>query len=449
MPCPLHGHSTPFFHLCKLLALEGFTITYISTPRFQPTSKQLQCLQFQSLDVRIALVHDGLPPDYDVRINDFTTYLQHVEMLRRPVEDLIEKIVADRSPPVACILSDSHLGWLQDIANRFYVPRICFLTSSTIEFSVLFHQPMLVEQGVLPFKARSAENSSDIVSCVPGLPPTHRKDFPSFLHVEDSSDYQFQYFMRQISRVSEAERLLVASFYELEPQVMKALGERIKIGGIGPAILLGEEAKFGELEADECEGWLNKQEEGTVVYIAFGTLANLEEKEVKGIAAALEKTQQKFIWAMREGLVEGVANPLPEGFKENAETEGRGLVVSWAQQRRLLRHKSVAGFLTHCGWGSTLEAIATGVPLLCWPLYGDQLLNCLLLAEQWRAAVRIGGNRPLASHHLADALLQLRQCPEYGVNMRKLQAAAQRACSPGGSSRETFRQFVQIGRAHV
>ncbi|KAF8650103.1 hypothetical protein HU200_064077 [Digitaria exilis] len=39
----------------------------------------------------------------------------------------------------------------------------------------------------------------------------------------------------------------------------------------------------------------------------------------------------------------------------------------------VLGHPATAEFVTHCGWNSTLEAITAGVPMLCWPLYAEQM----------------------------------------------------------------------------
>uniref|UniRef100_A0A251UBW7 Putative UDP-glucuronosyl/UDP-glucosyltransferase n=1 Tax=Helianthus annuus TaxID=4232 RepID=A0A251UBW7_HELAN len=65
---------------------------------------------------------------------------------------------------------------------------------------------------------------------------------------------------------------------------------------------------------------------------------------------------------------------LPEGFL--TRTQKVGLVVSsWAPTGGDFELTSVAVFLTHCGWNSTLESVTNGVPMIAWPLYAEQKMN--------------------------------------------------------------------------
>ena len=72
------------------------------------------------------------------------------------------------------------------------------------------------------------------------------------------------------------------------------------------------------------------------------------------------------------------------------ESKGMGLVLdSWVPQADILRHVAVGGFVSHCGWNSTLESICFGVPILTWPLYVEQKIIAIQLVQGCGLAVQL------------------------------------------------------------
>ncbi|KAF7844784.1 hydroquinone glucosyltransferase-like [Senna tora] len=55
------------------------------------------------------------------------------------------------------------------------------------------------------------------------------------------------------------------------------------------------------------------------------------------------------------------------------------VVPSWAPQVQVLSHKATGGFLSHCGWGSTLESVVYGLPIVAWPLFAEQRMIATML----------------------------------------------------------------------
>jgi UDP:flavonoid glycosyltransferase YjiC (YdhE family) len=45
--------------------------------------------------------------------------------------------------------------------------------------------------------------------------------------------------------------------------------------------------------------------------------------------------------------------------------------------------------VTHCGWNSTTEAIAAGVPIVAYPAWSDQPTNAKLLVDAYGVGVRL------------------------------------------------------------
>ena len=56
----------------------------------------------------------------------------------------------------------------------------------------------------------------------------------------------------------------------------------------------------------------------------------------------------------------------------------------------LLGHEAVEGFVTHCGWNSTLEGVTTGVPMVTWPLSAEQFYNEKLVTRVLKVGVDVG-----------------------------------------------------------
>jgi UDP:flavonoid glycosyltransferase YjiC (YdhE family) len=145
---------------------------------------------------------------------------------------------------------------------------------------------------------------------------------------------------------------------------------------------------------NECLQWLSKQARESVLYICFGTITAQGKQQMSEIAHGLESSRVHFLWVVRvlknceNGAIIDVAKLLPEGFIER--TKHRGLVYSsWAPQLQILAHPAVKGFLTHCGWNSIMEGIAMGVPMIAWPNYGDQMMNCRLCVDILNIAIPV------------------------------------------------------------
>ncbi|OEL37864.1 hypothetical protein BAE44_0001117, partial [Dichanthelium oligosanthes] len=68
---------------------------------------------------------------------------------------------------------------------------------------------------------------------------------------------------------------------------------------------------------------------------------------------------------------------------------GRGKVVPWCQQRRVLSHRAVGCFVTYCGWNSATEALEVGVPVVAYPVWSDQRTNAAFLVDVCGVGVRL------------------------------------------------------------
>ncbi|KAL6221450.1 hypothetical protein ACLB2K_009201 [Fragaria x ananassa] len=82
-----------------------------------------------------------------------------------------------------------------------------------------------------------------------------------------------------------------------------------------------------------CTDWLNTKPAGSVVYVAFGSIANLSDKQMKELALGLKATNFHFLWVVRDSE----EAKLPDKFKE--ETAEKGLLVNWSPQLEVCHTK--------------------------------------------------------------------------------------------------------------
>lgn len=218
---------------------------------------------------------------------------------------------------------------------------------------------------------------------------------------------------------------------------------------VGP--LIRSLSASGEEGTADCLKWLDLQPKSSVLFVSFGSAGTLSCAQTSELALGLEASGQRFLWVARSPIdlnasgsyftAESADNPLaylPAGFLER--TKGVGLVVSsWAPQVEVLAHASTGGFLSHCGWNSTLESASRGVPIICWPLFAEQRMNALILAEEVGMAMRLkaGEDGLFGREEIGSVVRELMEGKE-GERMRKkakvLQAEAAAAMGEGGSS---------------
>ncbi|XP_074295692.1 UDP-glycosyltransferase 73B1-like [Silene latifolia] len=99
------------------------------------------------------------------------------------------------------------------------------------------------------------------------------------------------------------------------------------------------------------------------------------------IALGLDSAGHPFIWVVRSS-----SWTPPAEWEERVK--GRGLVIrEWVDQRSILAHPAIGGYLSHCGWNSVLESLSMGVPILTWPMGADQSLNTKLVVHVLKAGL--------------------------------------------------------------
>ncbi|CAN7103290.1 unnamed protein product [Brassica rapa subsp. narinosa] len=139
---------------------------------------------------------------------------------------------------------------------------------------------------------------------------------------------------------------------------------------------------FDSKDSSFCTSWLDTRPQGSVVYVAFGSMAKLNSVQMEELASAISNFS--FLWVVRESE----EATMPSGFLETVDKD-KSLVLKWSPQLEVLSNKAIGCFLTHCGWNSTMEALTFGVPMVAMPQWTDQPMNAKYIQDVWKAGVRV------------------------------------------------------------
>ncbi|XP_024027539.1 UDP-glycosyltransferase 88A1-like [Morus notabilis] len=329
------------------------------------------------------------------------------------------------------------------------IPTYVFVTSPASFLASFLYLPTLHE--TIPQSFKDLKNT---LLDIPGLPPIPALDMAK--PILDRSDMAYEFFLESTTYYPKSDGLVINTFESLEPRAIKAISDGLCVPHaptppvycIGPLIT----AKGKKGSQLECLEWLDSQPRQSVVFLCFGSLGVFSEEQLHEIAVGLERSGQRFFWVVRNP---SSASPewnldslLPQGFLDR--TKDRGLVVkNWAPQVEVLRHDSVGGFVTHCGWNSVLEAICAGVPMVAWPLYAEQRLNRVVLVEEIKIALPMkesdGGF--VSASEVEKRVTELMTSSENGGSLRKralvMKDEARAALSDGGSSRAALAKLTE------
>ncbi|MCL7031312.1 hypothetical protein MKW94_018449 [Papaver nudicaule] len=376
-----------------------------------------------------------------------------------PFRDLIHRLnnITDSNvPPVSCVIADGSMSFTLQAAKEFGIPEMLYWPISFSVFVCFLHVPNLIQRGLVPLKDESYLTNGyldTLVDSIPGIKDIRFRDLPSHVWTTDPNDVVLGFIMQQIGKTNDATGLIFNTFDALEMEVLDAVKSEVPLPPVytvGPLHLLLNKIPLSESQAlrsnlwkedTKCLKWLDSKEPKSVVYVNFGSITVMTIQQLVEFAWGLANSKHNFLWIIRPDLVAGELASLPAEFTE--ETKERGLLASWCPQEDVLNHASIAGFLTHCGWNSTLESLSCGVPLICWPYFADQQTNCRYSCNHWEVGMEIDSN---AQRDEVERIVRELMDGEKGKKMKKRaldwRKKAEEATSPGGSSFVTINKIV-------
>nr|AEM43004.1 UDP-glucosyltransferase [Siraitia grosvenorii] len=471
IPLPVMGHLAAMVEMANILVTRDqrltVTILVIKLPLYGKTAEYIQSLSasFASESMRFIILPEVLLPEESEKEFMLKAFLESYKpIIREAIIDLTDSQMGPDSPRLAGFVLDMFCTTMIDVANEFGVPSYVFCTSNAGFLALSFHLQELYDENNSKEVVKQLQNSNAEIALPSFVNPIPGKMIPDIFSNDDTASW----FHDQVERYrSGVKGILINTFAKLESHVMNSMSRSSSsrappLYSIGPILHLKNNNTVGPggtLHCTDILKWLDNQPPVSVVFLCFGSMGSFDEDQVKEIAHALERSGVRFLWSLRQpppkdkfeapSEYTDIKYVLPEGFLER--TAGIGRVIGWAPQVEILAHPATGGFVSHCGWNSTLESMWHGVPMATWPLYAEQQFTAFEMVVELGLAVDITLDYQKHPHGERSRVVSaeeiqsgIRKLMEEGGEMRKKVKAkseeSRKSLMEGGSS------FISLGR---
>ncbi|KAG8064563.1 hypothetical protein GUJ93_ZPchr0004g40159 [Zizania palustris] len=269
--------------------------------------------------------------------------LEAYEMLQPAFDEFVAGVTATAGS-VVCVVSDPFMAWTVTVARRHGCTHSFFAScgafGSAVVHSLWGHLPVRPDEASrvhLPEYPEVVIDRSQVSS-------------NSLRPATAGKDRGAAFYGRQIPLGYKTDAVLINTVEKFEPTGLAMLRRTLKLPvlPIGPLLRASSGPTSPETPADAASiiSFLDSHPPSSVLYISFGSQNSILAEHMTELAAALETT---------------------------------GGTVYLGRQ--------AAG--SHCGWNSVLESITHSVPIIGWPLSGEQFYNAKMLDEEWGVCVEV------------------------------------------------------------
>ncbi|KAI9196866.1 hypothetical protein LWI28_027640 [Acer negundo] len=433
VPYPAQGHVIPIMELSQSLLKHGIRITFVNT---EHNHKRIMAAKEDDGtggdQVVLVSIPDG--PKFQDNMNRMEQHIEQVyRFMPEKVKELIEQINASDSDKITCVVADNLLGWAMEIAAEKGIKRAAFSAAAATLLVLSSSIPKLIDQGIIDNDG--IPTKKQMFQLTPAIPAMNTAHFGwTCVGNEKVQKLLFGNIVRNNISMKLTDWVLCNSSYSLEPA---AFDTDPKIRPVGPLLASN---RFGDTtgnfwpEDSTCLKWLDQQQSQSVMYVAFGSTTSFDQTQFQELAMGLELCNRPFLWVVRP-------DAYPAGYQDRVGANG--LIVSWAPQQKVLEHQSVACFVSHCGWNSTMEGVSNGIPFLCWPYFADQFHNKSYLCDVWKVGLVFNRDEKgiITRDEIKAKVEQLLENYKYKANALNLKEKVMNSIK-GGESYCNFMNFV-------
>ncbi|KAF1892296.1 hypothetical protein Lal_00010760 [Lupinus albus] len=396
---PAMGNLVPMVEFANLLTKQdprfSATVLIITVPHRPIITTYFNSLSSSSTNLRflhLPTVDPPTPDQYQTNVGFISLLIEkHKHRVKHALIDIIKTESPSDSDSVqlAALFVDMFTTAIIDVAAELNLPSYLFFASPASFLGFTLHLSQIETE-------LTDSNTEFRFPCFKNSLP--RSVFPKLVFNEKNGSSWLSHHAR---RYKETKGIIVNTLEELEPHALQSLyndSQLPRVYPIGPVLDLHGSARWNPnaVQYKRIMEWLDMQTKSSVVFLCFGSMGSLSVGQVAQIAFGLERAGFRFLWALREPPKAQLEDPkdytnydnvLPDGFLER--TAEIGLVCGWVPQAKVLAHKAVGVFVSHCGWNSILESLWYEVPIATWPIYAEQHMNAFEMVKELGLAVEI------------------------------------------------------------
>ncbi|KAM6549420.1 hypothetical protein CsatB_021096 [Cannabis sativa] len=455
VPCPAQGHVKPLMLLSQKLAKHGFRVTFVNIEfihnkilRSMADDDDKTSSGVGSSQIEMVSIPDGLDPMADR--SDLKVICKLVwgdSILPTELEKLIKTINNNNDERmISCVVSDYFMSWPVEVAAKLGVKAAVFCPSAAAIFVYTINIPNFIRDGIIT--SHGYPTKQQIIQLSSGMPTMHTSKLPWNVGDLATQKMVFHGYLKVSESLKMIDWWLCNTSYDIEHAVFSLLPKLLPIGPLmeiesASPLDTNPGSQFW-VEDSSCLSWLDQHKPRSVIYIAFGSFTTHDQIQFHELARGLELTSKPFLWVVRPGSVSGEQKLglNSHGFGGN---DNLRKIINWAPQQKVLSHPSIACFVSHCGWNSTIEGLSNGVPFLTWPYFADQYMDESYICDVWKVGMKLVPNENgiVTSEEVKNKVDKLLYDKDIQRRSLEFKEIMMKSISKDGQSSKNLNSFVK------